>query len=245
MMLIFLDTIIIVLLAISLILIYYLYRNNDNNIIIKKIIKKKTPKDFSDINNEIIPKIVINDNIIEKNELDKSLIDRKKYENKLCKFKDDTGYVCPIHYKEKKNKIIPYQESTKEIQNKVCEYMIKEWAKEAKINNIDDAHHYIIHNWSAGDILYVLINESELLGFIAVDRKQFYPFISHLYVTLGNRKKRFGKLLIDFAIEYIKVLKFSEGKLWCKKELVPFYKNYGWKIIDNKNPNAIIMIKNL
>jgi GNAT superfamily N-acetyltransferase len=241
-MLIFLDTIIIVLLAISLIGLYYLYRNNDND---NNIIIKKNPKNFSDINNEIIPKIVINDNIIEKLELDKSLIDRKKYENKLCKFKDDTGYVCPIHYKKKNNKIIPYQESTKEIQDKVCKFMIKEWAEEAKINNVDDAHYYIIDNWSSGDILYVLIDDIELLGFIAVDRKQFYPFISHLYVTPDNRKKGFGKLLIDFAIEYIKILDFSEGKLWCKEELVPFYEKYGWKVIDKKKLDAIVMSKNI
>ena len=60
---------------------------------------------------------------------------------------------------------------------------------------------------------------------------------------MGYVVKDAGKILIDFSIEYIKVLGFSESRLWCERKLIPYYEKYGWKIIDEKDPKAIVMIK--
>lgn len=243
MLLVLLDTFIVIVLLISLYGLYFLYYKKDQGSNIKLIYKKKSQSPIEDSckNHELS----LSENLIEKFEFDPNFIDRKKYQSKLCKFKDDTGYICPLHYKDEdeKQRIIPYQECTKDIQIKVCDYMMKEWSKEANINNIDDTNHYIVKNWSAGDILYVLLNENNLLGFIAIDRKQFYPFISHLYIIPENRKKGYGKLLLDFALEYISYLKFTEARLWCVKRLIPYYKKNGWEIIDEKDSKAIVMIK--
>jgi len=271
-----LDTIIIIILTICLFGLYHLYSDNIKLLIsqpIKFNQKKKekgdkstkcsithdygfekfkisTNKESNDIVKDFSSaKHETNDNI-EAFELDQDSIDRKKYESKLCKFKDDTGWICPIHYNEKGMKILPYQECSNEIQEEVCKYLLDEWDEEAKIDTLDDTHHYITRNWHGGDILYVLIKNknnkkenNELLGFVAIDRKQFYPFVSHIYIIPSKRKNGYGKLLLEFSIEYTKALEFTECRLWCESKLVSYYEKNGWKVIDEKNPKAIVMVK--
>jgi hypothetical protein len=65
--------------------------------------------------------------------------------------------------------------------------MIKNGPKEAKINNVVCI---IICAIGLRDGFICINRWMNYLGFIAVDRKQFYPFISHLYVTQIMKKKR-------------------------------------------------------
>jgi len=261
----FIDTIIIIILTICLFGLYYLYSDNIKLLIAQPIkLKKKAAKvdkcpiehDYgferfgskgSNSNKESNDTVRYDDDHLEKFELDQDSVDRTRYESKLCKFKDDTGWVCPIHYNEKGKKILPYQECSKDIQKRVCKHLFNEWSEESKLDDIDETHYYITRNWKSGDILYILIDDDkdQLLGFVAIDRKQFYPFISHLFVVPSHRKNGYGKLLMDFSIEYIKAIEFTDARLWCKRSLVPYYENYGWEILDEKNPKTIVMIKNI
>lgn len=183
-----------------------------------------------------------NYNNLEDFKLDISNIDTNNYDSKLCKFKDDTGLVCPIHYKNKVNdEIKPFQECPTQIKDMVCNHIFTEWSKETKVNNVNEAYTYITSNWTGGDIFYVLYNNHRLIGLVAVDRKLFYPYISHLYVIKEERKKGYGKMLIDFSIEYINKLQFNEARLWCEIKLVPYYTKLGWIVLESQK-DKIIMI---
>ena len=83
-----------------------------------------------------------------------------------------------------------------------------------------------------------------LYGTIAIDKKNFYPFISNLYIVLEQRSKGLGNFLLKFANKYIKSLQFTQSRLWCENKLVPFYTNLGWEI-ESKKDELNIMIYDL
>jgi GNAT superfamily N-acetyltransferase len=89
--------------------------------------------------------------------------------------------------------------------------------------------HYITENWTGSDILYVMIsNDDKFIGTVAVDRKNFYPYISHLFVDPALRKKGYGERLLDHGIDYARLFKFDAVKIWCEHTLVPYYASKGW-----------------
>lgn len=159
--------------------------------------------------------------------------------NTQCQYQADVGYVCPLNMKQSTSEITPYQKCPKSIQNDVLEHLCKEWGNEY-------THEYIERNWATGDIMYVLMIDTEksgkeFVGSVAVDRKNFTPTISQLYVVPKYRKKGYSKRLIEFAVHYVKTMEFKEVKLWCKPELVDFYENQGWKVERELNKNTHVM----
>ena len=91
-------------------------------------------------------------------------------------------------------------------------------------------------------------NNIELIGFIGIDRHNFYPCISHLFIVPGYRNKKYSKMLVKFCEKIIKELKFNESTLWCLEHLQKYYENMGYSIKNIKEQNSkknLIMIKTL
>jgi GNAT superfamily N-acetyltransferase len=80
--------------------------------------------------------------------------------------------------------------------------------------------------WPGGsDVLFVMTFPTSIfVGFVAIDRRNFYPCISNLFIDPVHRAKGFAKTLVDFAERFVfNHIKFNIVKLWCTDELVPFY----------------------
>ena len=167
----------------------------------------------------------------------------KNVEYSLCKYIGDTGLVCPMVYQSEDVKIIPYQECSQEVKQSVCQHVYKEWKAEAKLSIPEETHDYISSNWSSGDIFYVLLLRNTFLGCVAVDRKQFYPFMSHLYIHPLYRGNGYGKFLLTFCEQYVKQLQFDEIRLWCNSDLIGYYKKLGYDVIENKSGKSIMVKK--
>lgn len=155
-----------------------------------------------------------------------------------CQYQADVGYVCPLNMKHSRYEITPYQKCPESVQNDVLSHLRQEWGKEY-------TNDYIERNWATGDIMYVLMKEKEFVGCIAVDRKNFTPSISQLYVVPKYRKKGYSKRLMEFAIHYVKSMEFHEVKLWCKSDLVEFYEKQGWIFERKANNDTYVMKQNI
>jgi GNAT superfamily N-acetyltransferase len=143
--------------------------------------------------------------------------------SELSQFLADIGTVTPLEVYSEDYFIFPYQKTEPFIQEQVV-HSLREL-------NPEITHEYIKTHWSTSDILYVMTSpDTKFIGCMAVDRKNFYPFISHLYVTPEYRKKGFGERLLTLGEDYAKEFKFNEVKLWCKKILLPYYTKRGWKV---------------
>ena len=105
-----------------------------------------------------------------------------------------------------------------------------------------------MERWNNSDILYVLYDENNFIGCVAIDRKNFFPFISQLLISKKYRKMGYGKYLLEIGEKYSQMLGFYESKLWCDENLLDYYKNSGWKkeneIIKDGN-KKLIMTKNI
>jgi predicted GNAT family acetyltransferase len=151
----------------------------------------------------------------------------------------DIGTVYPIKVISDNFIIEPYQKTPKDIQitaiNKLKEL------------NPDISNEYILENWKGSNVMYLMYSiDNKFIGSVAVDRNNFEPFISHLYVSITYRKKGYGERLLSHGIEYAKSFKFNQVKLWCADELVPYYVKTGWyKDVWNDNKNVWIMKKEL
>jgi GNAT superfamily N-acetyltransferase len=91
-------------------------------------------------------------------------------------------------------------------------------------------------------------DNNEIVGCIGIDRDNFYPYISHLYVLPEYRKNKYSLKLMRFAEKIIKDITFSESRLWCIKELQSFYEKQGYKIenkISKKGKENLIMVKKI
>lgn len=149
----------------------------------------------------------------------------------LQKYQSDGGLVGPF--------IRPgfraFQQCSAAIRAELVGYINQEWSElnEAFIND----------KWSGGsDILYVWLSEEEhLIGCVAVDRHNFYPFISNLFVVPKMRKKGCAKKLIQHGVMCTQSLGFDTSRLWCKKELLAWYKGMGWVVDDERDTNGEVI----
>lgn len=133
----------------------------------------------------------------------------------------DIGTVTPIELYAKDFCIIPYQSAKINTQ--------KELADKLHSLNKDISREYILENWRGSDVMYVMISGNDCIGSVAVDRKNFEPFISHLYVDEIYRNKGYGKKLLEYGILYSREFKFNIVKLWCEQTMIPYYEKLGWK----------------
>lgn len=182
-------------------------------------------------------------NIIENNKTIIPLANPIK-SDKGCYYYADIGLVCPTEVHNNIYDIVPFQYIDKYNQQVVVKYLQSEWGNK-KNYSIDS----ILDEWPLIDALYVLTNKNKnnkknVVGFIAIDRKYFFPFLSHLYVIPEMRKKGYGTILIDFALKTTKIQGFKKCKLWCDKNQIDYYKKKDWYIEYNQD-NIYILSKDL
>jgi len=168
-----------------------------------------------------------------------SFISVREYYTDQCHFQADAGYVCPLTQETSTYKIIQYNQAFPEVQSVVIKHLKKEFGDFY-------SDRFVRKNWSSGDVFYVMVDKSEtrFIGCVAVDRRNFYPYISELYVVPNERRNGYATKLLKFGEEYTKSLSFYVAKLWCDKELVGFYKKRGYTIEEIKD-NTYMMRKTL
>lgn len=142
-----------------------------------------------------------------------------KHYAKLAIYKADCGYICPLYF----DNISIYQQLSQDMKIKFINHVSKEWP------HLTDE--MIQKTWSCGtDIMYVYHNNNNVIGCVAIDRLAFNPYISHLYVVENERKKGHGHMLLKTAEFCIKQMGFSESRLSCHEELLPYYNTKDYKI---------------
>ena len=130
-------------------------------------------------------------------------------------------------------RIMPYTQQPAAVQNAACDALSAEWG-----SHITDE--YIRRTWADADVLYVAADaDGAFAGCMAVDRKKFFPFISHLIVDPGHRSHGYGSRLLKLGEDYAKTLTFTEVKLWCDTKLVPYYVARGYRVEEAGKTNVM------
>ena len=156
-----------------------------------------------------------------------------------CHHYADIGLACPTEAHTYVYNIMPFQYINEKLQEKMAQYLQMEWGYKNKYT-VDT----ILEEWPLIDAIYVMTNKinNNIIGCVAIDRKHFFPFISHLFVISEYRGKGYGSVLMDFALKTVKLLGFNKSKLWCDITQINYYKKMGWKIEDNRNDLYIMSI---
>jgi hypothetical protein len=167
--------------------------------------------------------------------------------------RSDGKYVDPLVYMEGScesceplpYKICPYQDCSVEIQKSVVQEL-QNWLQSSSITS-----DWIKATWPGGtDVMYVacipcIVDAVSDVSFafagcIAIDCKNFDPFISHLCVredlrhaakahTTTSCSFSWGKRLLRFGLDACRIsLGSSMARLWCSDALVPYYVKQGW-----------------
>lgn len=140
----------------------------------------------------------------------------------------DIGTIYPLRVDGPDYIIVPFQKARHDVQAILVEKL--------QVLNPDLTIAYILENWRGSDVFYVMVGPGtggDFIGAVAVDRKNFEPFMSHLYVDEAFRRKGYGERLIEHAIEYARAFKFKTLSLWCEGALIPYYHKIGW-IVDKE-----------
>lgn len=137
-----------------------------------------------------------------------------------CDFSADAGQVCALLY-------CP-PDSTWIGRYALCGHDVQADAQrslEAEWGSVD------VCRWaSASDVLYIMTVEGKFAGCVAVDRRLFVPYISHLLVTRDLRRRGYGRVLLEFATMHVANQGFDEARLWCDALMTRFYTMLGWEV---------------
>lgn len=166
-------------------------------------------------------------------------IDKSDYT--LAKFTSDSGLVFPLVYNEPTVSIAPFQRVSGQVQNWVAKSLLGEWGQVADLHNVQETLSYILKNWTHGDIFYVYTVHGSPVGFVAMDEKNWYPYMSHLYVGNEHRNSGHATKLIEFCKHYTQHRCHSEYRLYCEPRMVPFYTKRGFSITEPNTSDLIIM----
>lgn len=144
-------------------------------------------------------------------------------------FVSDIGFVSPLKLEINGYVVLPFILVPKEVKAKALLYIRSEWQSSNEEYADED---FITNHWAGGDVFYVMIDSQtrHFIGCIAIDRKQFYPFISHLFIVPEMRGRHLGTILIRLAVEYGKELGFPNIRLWCVSKLITYYERFGFKV---------------
>lgn len=158
--------------------------------------------------------------------------------NSHCCHQADAGTVCPLSWYSSKigMSISPYFDLPADAKVSIIVELGNVWP--------EYTDQFILKNFSCGDMLYVATISQKVVGCVAVDRKRFQPFISTLLVVPDMRNKGYSKFLIQFAEQYVKQFGFNESRLWCRSNLLDFYKALGYTT-ECKEGENIVMKKKL
>jgi GNAT superfamily N-acetyltransferase len=155
----------------------------------------------------------------------------------------DVGMISPPYVMTDQFQIIPFEYVDESMQSQIINLLNDEFGKSS---DIEYSNTFIRDNWTGANIFYVMTSPDrlKLYGTVAIDRKNFYPCISQLYIVEDQRGRDLAKHLINYSNRYIKTLNFSQSKLWCEDKLLNFYEKLGWKF-ESKKDNYNIMTYDL
>lgn len=241
--------------VILLIILWYNYsgymekKNIFEDIVISKQQQQQIIYDKVQVSDNI--KLVISEPTPKKNKMKVNIEFQESKIEDISSYTADTGLVNAVHKESSEYILTPFQNSPKDIQTEVVSYLKKEWYES---NKKDDTFSidFIKTTWNdANNILYVLMQKNlkdsnlvRLIGTVAIDRKQFVPFFSQLFVVPHERNKGYANILIKHAEKYIKKMRFNKSKLWCKPDLINFYNKLGYDVEDKKD-EVYIMSKSI
>lgn len=118
--------------------------------------------------------------------------------------------------------IRPWQKVPDRIRTQTVNALEAEWGS-------DYSTDYIARTWVSADTFYVMTGRGgDLIGCVGLDRKQSYPFVSHLLVIPSQRSKGYASVLLHLCERHAANMGFTEIRLWCEPALVPFYTKLGW-----------------
>lgn len=147
----------------------------------------------------------------------------------MGQFQADVGYVYPVSVEHNNGfRTRPFARLTDiDVKDAVLHHLSEEFG--CSLERVE-------REWTHGpDALYVCTtnnnntNKSSLVGFVAVDRQRFRPYVSHLYVIEEHRGKGVASQLLELAETSALEMGFSEVRLWCKFPLVGFYSKRGYE----------------
>ena len=137
-------------------------------------------------------------------------------------FLSDGGWVRAPMAMAEGYRIMPYSLAADVTQRAATEALSAEWGVA-----YTDAE--VRLRWGGTDVMFLAAAGPEFIGCVAVDRTNFYPFVSHLYVAPALRGAGFGDRLLQVAEEHAVRLGFQEARLWCSDALLPYYNRRGWQ----------------
>ena len=154
-----------------------------------------------------------------------------------CDFSADAGQVCALQYHDGRDgtRIRRFALCAPDMQAEARRELAAVWP------DVD------VGRWaSASDVLYVMERGGfGFVGCVAVDRRLFVPFISHLLVSPGLRGRGHGRTLLDFAMRHVARQGFDEAKLWCDPSLCRYYGSMGWEVDGGaqaeSSPSTVVM----
>lgn len=148
----------------------------------------------------------------------------------LAQFLWDSGIMYPMRVDSKDYTIVPYQLVDPSVRDELRKMLNKEWGD----GNLY-TEEYITKKWFGPNVMYVMTSSDKTIpiGCVAIDKHNFYPYISHLYVNEVYRSLGCGSILLKIAEYHAKSLNINIGKLICNEVMCAFYVRNGW-IVENK-----------
>ena len=151
-------------------------------------------------------------------------------------YQADIGSFTPWYLVTEQFEIIPFELANQNIRDEIINSLNIEFPEMRYNENLIRSH------WDGADVFYLIVTpgRNELIGSIAIDRHNFYPCISQVFIKQNHRNHGYARTLINFIIDYVHTMGLSEIKLWCNENLIPFYTKLGW-IRERKHGNVFIM----
>ena len=163
-------------------------------------------------------------------------------DSSVAHYKADTGRVCPLIATFPGTDIVvsPFVECSPELQADACAFLAAEWGDVLTVD-------HVAKEYGHSDVMYVMSERGRFLAALAVDRKNFYPFITHVLVRPDMRRRGLARAMLAVGHEYAARMKFSVVKLWCFERLVPFYERMGYEREgaekDDKGRDVVVMTR--
>jgi hypothetical protein len=129
---------------------------------------------------------------------------------------------------------------TKNLQKKYINQILSLKNKHWK-HTIASQKKFFKDNINEEDLHIILLNKNKLTGYVCLRKKKYltknkikkYLHFDTLIIEKYSRQMNYSNLLMNFTNKIIKNLScFSI--LYCKKNLISFYKKYGWEIAKKK-----------
>jgi GNAT superfamily N-acetyltransferase len=122
--------------------------------------------------------------------------------------------------------IKPFNYTSEEVKKDVADCFQREWGD----TGVTYTPEFIIETWKYPDALYIVTDkDGNFIGSAGIDRKYFFPFISHIYVKKEHRKHGYGEKLFEVVLQHGKKVGYKTVNGWCQDELVDYYENLGCK----------------